>query len=870
MNSPKNLIRNLPAILPVNFPVNLRFYLPANLFHLPANLRFHLLVSGIFFVVSTLGFAESVQRGEGEASVSSVPLPIALPSALPNSLPSILPSILPSALPSILPSALPDPTQGALPSAAHPADELPGLRALALARVHLEGTLLERGTRKPLEGVSVYVLPQKLKAQTTLGGKFVIDQETPEKFEGEFKWVVNFPGYQKLTLSDQSEDTTPRTLYLERETYQVYETTIVGQQGKNDDTSKTLGSVDFLQAPGSGGDPVKAVQNLTGVNRPTAFSSQVIIQGAEPNDSKYSLEGQEIPLVFHFGGLTSIVIPQAIDRVETLFAGYGPDSGRALAGWVNLWTRSPQTDRLHGLGFFDLYSAGGLIEGPLGKGADDHPGGFLISVRQSYFGLLLKQIFKNNSDFNLTLAPEYSDMTALYEIQLSAQDDFKTTFFASQDSLGFLIKEPVKSDPSIRGDFSSSTAFFRVIPRWTHRFDRDTLSSFSLGVGKDWISFVNGSTYFRLAGIALTTRGNLEHSFSSEFKSSLGFDHRYRWSNVGLSLPVVYSSGGIANPLSSGASQVGTVSNQNSVIGLYTRNEWTPGDSNWTILANLRFDAIALTHEAIVSPRPGLRYRWSPSLVFKALGGLYVQPPAEQEISAEFGNPNLRAPRAWHFTLGAENDFRGGRTEGWVLTSDLFFKWLDQLVISSTDSVTTNGVTVPLYFSNDGKGRIIGLQNQLKYSDQNWALTLNYTLSQSRRWNSSVGMYSSAYDQTHVLSVLGSRELGRNWKLSGRFRFVTGNPITPVDSALFDSDNDVYLPVRGSIFSQRLPNFLQLDLRLDKKWIFNSWILSFYLDVQNATNQKNTEQIQYAYDFSSSTGVTGLPVIPTLGLKGEF
>jgi hypothetical protein len=257
-------------------------------------------------------------------------------------------------------------------------------------------------------------------------------------------------------------------------------------------------------------------------------------------------------------------------------------------------------------------------------------------------------------------------------------------------------------------------------------------------------------------------------------------------------------------------------------------------------------------------------------LLLRASGGLYVQPPAEQETSAEFGNSSLTAPRAWHLTLGAEKDFRGGRSEGWFLTSDLFLKWLDQLVISSPDFVTKNGVTVPLYFSNDGKGRIIGLQNQLKYSDQDWALTLNYTISQSRRWNSSVGMYASAYDQTHVLSVLGSKELGRNWKLSGRFRFVTGNPITPVDSALFDSDNDVYLPIRGSVYSQRLPNFMQLDLRLDKKWIFDSWILSFYLDVQNITNQKNTEQIQYAYDFSSSTGVAGLPVIPTLGLKGEF
>ena len=42
------------------------------------------------------------------------------------------------------------------------------------------------------------------------------------------------------------------------------------------------------------------------------------------------------------------------------------------------------------------------------------------------------------------------------------------------------------------------------------------------------------------------------------------------------------------------------------------------------------------------------------------------------------------------------------------------------------------------------------------------------------------------------------------------------------------------------------------------------------LDVQNVTNRKNPEGLNYSYDFSQSEVTSGLPVLPTFGIKGEF
>jgi hypothetical protein len=61
-----------------------------------------------------------------------------------------------------------------------------------------------------------------------------------------------------------------------------------------------------------------------------------------------------------------------------------------------------------------------------------------------------------------------------------------------------------------------------------------------------------------------------------------------------------------------------------------------------------------------------------------------------------------------------------------------------------------------------------------------------------------------------------------------------------------------------------------LDLRIDKKLISDQEIWTFYLDIQNVLNTKNSEGVQYSYDYSSKQDVQGLPIIPAIGVRGEF
>lgn len=738
------------------------------------------------------------------------------------------------------------------------------------ARISVEGKVLEKGTKKPLVGFNVFVLPSRSKAVTDERGRFIF-QDLPT---GRMSWVVNGTGYRKLTQEDfltlnpssiQSSTSIQRILYVEREFDQAYETTIIDKRNKRDPTSKTIERDEFLKVAGAGGDPIKAVQNLPGVNRVASFSPQVVIQGSAPQDTRFTLDGHEIPLVFHFGGLTSVVIPEALDRVDYLSAGYGPEFGRANGGLIGLGYRSPRTDRTHGLAFADLFHTGGLIEGRLGQ-----KGGYLASMRQSYFGPVLRAAFKNNQDFNLTVAPAYSDFNGVIETQLSDQDDFRLLSVASQDSLEFLLPQPADSDPTLRGNFKTKTAFYRLIPQLTHRHGPDTLSRWSIGLGRNWIFFDTNENFFKLTFDQITTRNELEHHWNDRWASFFGIDSIYGIYKINLRVPLIYNQGGVSNPISTGAVRQSALDGTYGLLGLYTRQEFRTEGTSLTWMPNFRLDYFSQTHEWLLSPRPALKYQWNDHLQLRSAGGLYYQPPEAQQIDSVFGNPAVQSPRTWHLTAGVEKDFREGKSQGWVVSSDGFYKYLDRQVVQSTASVIREGAKVPENFNNTGKGRVYGLQTQIKYDQFPWSASLIYTLSRSTRWSLTQAETVYGYDQTHLLGLLGAIEFGNHWRLSTRFRYATGNPKTPIIGGIFDADNDVYIPIRGPLYSERLAAFYQWDVRFDKKWIYDTWILSLYLDIQNVTSRKNPEQVNYSYDYSQKEVVSGLPILPTIGIKGEF
>jgi outer membrane receptor for ferrienterochelin and colicin len=720
----------------------------------------------------------------------------------------------------------------------------------SFSQVSVKGTLLEKGTRKPLGQVNVFLLPAKLKAVTDAEGKFLF----PDVKDQAFEIIVNSSGYIKLQEKFKRTDESLE-LYLEKEFYDVFETVVTGVGIKKDVTKKSLSQKDFLKAPGAQEDPIKAVQNLPGVAS-QSFSSQIVIQGSAADDTRYTLEGHEIPLVFHFGGLTSVVVPTAVESVDYLSAGYGPEYGRALGGIINLNTRKPKTDRWHGEGFLDITKTGVLSEGPI----NDHSS-LLLAGRISYFGKILEKAAEEMDDFAVTSAPEFNDLYLKYHHQISDSEELSLDLIRSKDTLAFIIKEG--DDPNIEGNISNETTFYRFIPSYSKKIDDRNKYKLSLGYGEDNINFNIGDRYFDLETTTASQRFEWEHKYNKNLTQYFGIDSQLRNYRLQIRLPSFNSLGGINT--SSGQDSIADIEGDYWETAGYIRNTYKYSDK-LSFSPNLRLEYFSSVEKAYLMPRLNSTYTLSSSTELNFAYGRYYQAPQNGEASKEFGNPEIKSEKSDHFYLSVIKDFREGSNQGSLLDVGLFYKNLDDLIIQTSDKKSDG---TPIRNTNGGTGTVYGMQLQGSYKKNEYTFLASYTYLKSLRKDDSGDEYPSEFDQTHNINLIGVLEKSR-WSFSTRLRFVSGGPYTPISESIYNSDQDIYVPIRGDFFSKRYEDFVQLDFRIDRKFVYKLWLLSAYLDIQNITNNKNGQGISYNFDYSKSEAASGIPIFPIIGLRGEF
>jgi len=278
-------------------------------------------------------------------------------------------------------------------------------------------------------------------------------------------------------------------------------------------------------------------------------------------------------------------------------------------------------------------------------------------------------------------------------------------------------------------------------------------------------------------------------------------------------------------------------------------------------------------------PRLVVKYGFTDWFALKGGVGKFTQEPDFGARNEEYGNPDVTPSWAMHYSGGVEMEI----AEMFTLDVSGFFVRRYDLIVQSNRQVVTDTGLKSVRFENNGEGQSYGMEAILKYKATKrlfgWVA---YTLSRSELWGFLVNpedrdspispdqVFPNQFDQTHILSVVSSVKLGRGWETGLRLRYVSGNPTTPIEQGVFVGDTGVYTSRSGKYLGSRLPNFFQIDFRMEKQWTFETWALTFYLDIQNVSNHANTEFQTYDYRFRDSWDVPGIPFFPSFGLNGRF
>jgi len=635
--------------------------------------------------------------------------------------------------------------------------------------------------------------------------------------------------------------------------------------------------------PGSQGDALKAIQNLPGLARAQFGGAALIVRGGAPEDTRVFLDGSEIPQLYHFGGLTSVVATEMLQSIDFLPGGFGVRYGRALSGVVDVETR-PAREKKSAIIDADIFDASAFAEGAVfgGRGEDPAPavtgtngeltsdasaaepqrsrhGRMIAAGRRSYIDFILPQVVPEDT-LTLTVAPRYYDYQLRYDAPTTeAGTNTHVMAYGSDDAFTFLIKEPPDDEVELRGTFLYRTLFHQAQAGITKPLASGWLLSATPAVAYQSLIIEVGD----LAGFHIDfTRA----SARVEARKSLGENLRLLVGSEAETLRVRYEF--FFNQGGETSSAKAVAAYDIAAGSVYSQAEILRGPL--TIVPGVRMDGYYPTSAVSFDPRFAARYEPSKTWFAKAYLGQYHQPPDGRQWDKNVGNPDLRAPYAIQTGIGG--GYRFG--ENTNVEAELFYKWLDDLVVERPrDPGDPNSSSFISPLDNRGIGRAFGmeilLKRELTEKLYGW---IAYTLSKSERASpyEPGGWRPFEFDQTHILTALAGYRLPHGWEAGVRMRYATGNPDTFNKGGIYDIDQDEYVPIPGTPYGDRIPAFHQLDIRVDKNWQFDTWKLGVYLDIQNVYLQPNPEGVEYNFDYEEHYYLTGLPILPSIGFRGEF
>lgn len=726
------------------------------------------------------------------------------------------------------------------------------------------GRVQERGTGRPVPGALILFRQQGREVQVVTDGS------------GQFRsgalhpgvWTLNLPAGEDEALQQKVEvkDGLTQNLVLRvQRANDLYRARAEAPAEAGEMTRRSLTAEEIQKVPGVYGDALKVVQNLPGVSRPTPFSGDIVVRGSAPSETLLAIEGVRVPIIYHFGGVYSVVNTDLLDAVDFLPGGYPVSWGRQLGGVLNARLRTPEENvRWHGYLELNAFHLGALLEIPLGDNTS-----LTLAARRSHIDVLLATVIPAlfpHANLPFTLAPRYYDYQAKFDHRFSKHTSLTVLGLGSDDALALVSKEPVDGiDPNTAGKISTATRFAGGIGILRHDAGKWTSKTTLGGIWAESDTSLGNLLRFDLQAMQLSLRQDFVFG-KGEVQSRVGVDieHQHLWFNAYAPLGRTTEEG--PDQSSAATTQMNVFIHDKLPMfspAAWYDMVWKP-DPQWEIVPGVRLDGyVGNASDVTLLPRLNVRRKLGDMWALKAATGLTSQRPQLFQIANTFGNPALTSHKAWEIAAGAE----WNPTPVDLVDLQFFYKRLWNL------TVLTPGLFPAVPYINAGTGQVIGMELLVRHKlSGRWFAWLAYTLQRSTR-SDGPGQPDRLFDwdQTHILTTVANYKIGAGWEAGFRFRLVSGNPYTPVGTAVWSEQNDTWLAIQSSqANSARLPAFHQLDVRIDKRFTFDSWMLDLYLDVQNVYNYRSPEDVTYNFDYTRSSYFTGLPIIPSLGVKGEF
>ncbi len=722
----------------------------------------------------------------------------------------------------------------------------------------IEGQVLIEGVREPVPAATVKLVGTTRTVETDEQGRFRFDEVPP----GSYYLTVAADTIEEFTLAVvvKPGQTATAKCYVKRTAYLQDEVVVTAPRQPEQTSSQEISAQELDGVPGANNDVIRVVENMPGVASvgPGGFGDMngLVIRGVSADNSLYLFNGFGIPQLFHFGALVSTINAELIDDITYYPGGFGVKYGQALGGVVEVTSRSPRTDRIGGVVDLSTYSSYVMFEGPAGPNFS-----WAGSVRRSFIDFILPAVIPEDQA-SFTLSPTFYDYSAILEYRPDPNNLVRTTFVGADDRVG-LVGQVDTNEPFSGSSFDSVIDWHQGSVRW----DAAPTGAFTNSLAANLLYFQTENNFgenmkVELAILSPVLREEFTLALGSWNQLRAGMTVGYARIDLNLNVPHVPSEG---HPMMASNDEI---SHQNFVAETvdgtaYLDDVMKPAP--WVqIIPGVRVDYTHYLNRATADPRLLTKFFVTDRATIKAAAGIYHQWPDYTEITEGYGNPDLRAEVAYEGVLGGDYDFG----QGWSLGIESYYKYLDDLATQ-----TEAGDDVP--YRNTGVGYIYGgeLLARKRLTDRlfGW-VSYTYSVSMRRDTPDDDWRYFDQ-DQRHNFIILANYTLGesRLWRIGAKWQFQTSTPYTAIVGSLYDADTDTYQPIYSEdVNGEREKPYHQLDLRVDKLWVFRSWTLNTYLDVQNVYWNQYPAGYMYNYNYTERKPVSFALFLPSIGLDARF
>lgn len=790
----------------------------------------------------------------------------------------------------------------------------------------LVGSVTDKITQEAIIGATIRLEGTQLGASTDVEGKFKL-AGIPTK---SYNVSVSYLGYATQTRFNIVITTGNANFVnfeLETDAKSLGEVTISENKSVRIASAETPLSVQNLSAqeikanPGGNFDISQVITTLPGVGGTAAsgaFRNDLLIRGGGPGENVFYLDGVEIPVINHFstqgasGGPQGILNVSFIEDATLSTSAFNARYDNPLSAVLQLRQRDGNPERFQGNFRLSGTEAAITTEGPIGKKTT-----FLASARRSYLSLLFTL-------FDLPIRPDYWDFQYKVTHKINAKTTFTALAVGAIDNFKFALPKQAtaeniyifSSNPLIKQwNYTQGFTLKHLIENgfWNLTFSRNMFDN-QLDRFRENYDGQQRDESKRTLGVN-----------SQEIENKLRFDvNKYvgNWKlSFGAGLQYVkYNNKTFINTRPEIKDASGNVIQEainlrfNSAIdffkfGVFGQANRTFFNNRVSLSAGIRADGNSFaSHGAnllnTLSPRLSTSVALAEKWKFNASIGRYYKIAPYTVLGFRDDNNTLvnkNVPYIYndHFVAGLEYV----PTPTLRITLEGFYKKYHNYLISANSGISlanqggNYGIVGNERVTGGGKGETYGLELFVQQKLwRNFFVVGSYTYFYSRFGGADGKLVASAWDNRHLLAITLGKKFRRNYELGVKWRFQGGSPYTPFDET---ASRQNYLtigegtPDYTRLNSAHLPNFSQLDIRIDKKWNFNKTTFDLYLDVTNLLARANPSLPSYTFkrkddnsDFATTDGQpvrldgsnaipyllppSAATVLPTIGFIFEF